>query len=340
MLRKGCSDTCILRPCLQWIESSDAQGYATVFVAKFFGRAGLMGLISAVPDNQRPALFQSLLYEACGRTVNPVFGAVGLLWNGNWQICQAAVDTVLKGGQLRPRSPSSCFPADLSSSAPYSPAFAISGNLPIPLVGRVDDPTQMTAVPFSSNASADVLLDRDTMNLGVELPAAKSLELEERGTNVHRNSNDWHQEVVNEEMCSIWQKDVKQCDSWNGLNTYVESRRDGLGQGSLQLENLAYAAPRRVRARTDATSVPPNSGERMHEEPVGGGEQLELDLTLKVGDKMVGSKRLSSPCDSVNSEGSITSLDTTLREPSKLPSWALGTTQTPQPFRKLLPLLH
>lgn len=49
-----------------------------------------------------PALFQSLLYEACGRTVNPVNGAVGLLWTGNWQLCQAAVDTVLRGGLLRP----------------------------------------------------------------------------------------------------------------------------------------------------------------------------------------------------------------------------------------------
>uniref|UniRef100_A0A0D6R527 LOB domain-containing protein n=1 Tax=Araucaria cunninghamii TaxID=56994 RepID=A0A0D6R527_ARACU len=107
VLRKGCSDTCILRPCLQWIESPEAQGHATVFVAKFFGRAGLMAFISAVPDNQRPALFQSLLYEACGRTVNPVNGAVGLLWSGNWQICQAAVDTVLKGGTLRPPQSSS-----------------------------------------------------------------------------------------------------------------------------------------------------------------------------------------------------------------------------------------
>lgn len=50
------------------------------------------------------ALFQSLLYEACGRTVNPVNGAVGLLWAGNWQLCQAAVDTVLRGGALRPMS--------------------------------------------------------------------------------------------------------------------------------------------------------------------------------------------------------------------------------------------
>uniref|UniRef100_A0A2P2L5T0 Uncharacterized protein MANES_12G110600 n=1 Tax=Rhizophora mucronata TaxID=61149 RepID=A0A2P2L5T0_RHIMU len=102
VLRKGCSDTCILRPCLQWIESPEAQGHATVFVARFFGRAGLMSFISAVPESQRPSLFQSLLYEACGRTVNPVNGAVGLLCTGNWHVCQAAVYTVLGGGTLGP----------------------------------------------------------------------------------------------------------------------------------------------------------------------------------------------------------------------------------------------
>ncbi|GAV58716.1 DUF260 domain-containing protein [Cephalotus follicularis] len=101
VLRKGCSESCMLRPCLQWIDSPEAQGHATVFVAKFFGRAGLMSFISAVPENQRPALFQSLLFEACGRTVNPVNGAVGLLWTGNWQLCQTAVETVLRGGTLR-----------------------------------------------------------------------------------------------------------------------------------------------------------------------------------------------------------------------------------------------
>ncbi|EOA15595.1 hypothetical protein CARUB_v10005616mg [Capsella rubella] len=104
VLRKGCSETCILRPCLQWIESPESQGHATVFVAKFFGRAGLMSFISAVPELQRPALFQSLLFEACGRTVNPVNGAVGMLWTGNWHVCQAAVETVLRGGTLRPIS--------------------------------------------------------------------------------------------------------------------------------------------------------------------------------------------------------------------------------------------
>lgn len=102
ILRKGCNENCILRQSLQGIESPHAQANATVFVAKFFGRAGLMSFLSSVPESQRPALFQSLLFEACGRTVNPVHGAVGLLWTGNWHVCQSAVETVLKGGVLRP----------------------------------------------------------------------------------------------------------------------------------------------------------------------------------------------------------------------------------------------
>lgn len=104
VLRKGCSESCVLRHCLQWIESPEAQAHATSFVAKFFGRAGLMSFISAVPQTQRPAIFQSLLFEAAGRTINPVNGAVGLLWTGNWHECQAAVETVLRSGTLRPVS--------------------------------------------------------------------------------------------------------------------------------------------------------------------------------------------------------------------------------------------
>lgn len=34
--------------------------------------------------------------------MNPVNGAVGLLWTGNWQVCQTAVETVLSGGALGP----------------------------------------------------------------------------------------------------------------------------------------------------------------------------------------------------------------------------------------------
>lgn len=102
VLRKGCSENCSIRPCLQWIKSPDSQAHATVFLAKFYGRAGLMNLINAGPDHLRPAIFRSLLYEACGRIVNPIYGSVGLLWSGQWQLCQNAVDAVLKGAPITP----------------------------------------------------------------------------------------------------------------------------------------------------------------------------------------------------------------------------------------------
>lgn len=47
-------------------------------------------------------LFRSLLYEACGRIVNPINGSVGLLWSGSWQLCHAAVEAVLKGAPIMP----------------------------------------------------------------------------------------------------------------------------------------------------------------------------------------------------------------------------------------------
>lgn len=63
VLRKGCSEDCSIRPCLQWIKSPESQANATVFLAKFYGRAGLMNLINAGPENLRPGnYYYSLLF--------------------------------------------------------------------------------------------------------------------------------------------------------------------------------------------------------------------------------------------------------------------------------------
>ncbi|XP_050374447.1 LOB domain-containing protein 42-like [Argentina anserina] len=100
VLRKGCSENCEIRPCIEWIKSPESQANATLFLAKFYGRAGLLNLINAGERHQRPGIFKSLLYEACGRIVNPTFGSVGLLSSGNWAQCQAAVDAVLAGSPI------------------------------------------------------------------------------------------------------------------------------------------------------------------------------------------------------------------------------------------------
>ncbi|KAK6157671.1 hypothetical protein DH2020_011919 [Rehmannia glutinosa] len=98
VLRKGCAENCTLRPCLEWIKSPESQANATLFLAKFYGRAGLINLINAGPTHLQPEIFKSLLYEACGRIINPVHGSVGLMCSGNWSRCQAAVEAVLQGG--------------------------------------------------------------------------------------------------------------------------------------------------------------------------------------------------------------------------------------------------
>ncbi|PSR84940.1 LOB domain-containing protein [Actinidia chinensis var. chinensis] len=100
VLRQGCSDQCSLRACLHWIKSPESQANATIFLAKFYGRTGLINLINAGPHHHRPAIFRSLLYEACGRIINPVYGSVGMLCSGNWLRCQAAVDSVLNGSPI------------------------------------------------------------------------------------------------------------------------------------------------------------------------------------------------------------------------------------------------
>lgn len=115
VLRKGCSETCSIRPCLQWIKNPESQANATVFLAKFYGRAGLMNLINAGPEHLRPDIFRSLLYEACGRIVNPIYGSVGLLWSGSWQLCQSAVESVLKG------LPIVSIPSETVASTPAPP---------------------------------------------------------------------------------------------------------------------------------------------------------------------------------------------------------------------------
>ncbi|KAL4201437.1 hypothetical protein AMTRI_Chr02g258700 [Amborella trichopoda] len=55
-----------------------------------------MNLINVGPNHLRPAIFRSLLYEACGSIVNPIYGSVGLLWSDSWQLCQADVLRLLK----------------------------------------------------------------------------------------------------------------------------------------------------------------------------------------------------------------------------------------------------
>jgi hypothetical protein len=393
VLRKGCSDSCILRPCLQWIENADAQGHATVFVAKFFGRAGLMGFISAVPDGQRPALFQSLLYEACGRTVNPVFGAVGLLSTGNWHLCREAVETVLRGGTLQP-SPLRL----LSSSLP--PGFMNTTGLEksvvakemqesrIPSVVPLHPPPQLFNHEFYKPRSFEVgFLDRN-------LQQAWGLE-EQQYNNVHSgmrgdlNGNKGRvQELQQHRMMqgnalhlSTWPRAIRVSLYPSKDQTCLEVKDEqalGLSYKHRDVREVGMEHPeavgphstvvlapvaRRVKPRLSAEEhTTGNQLSKLEPQEIpagglglndgGGGNQpeLELNLTLKVQDAKGGSPaaglQVSSPsCESVISEGSVTSHSSQLvplQPPST--SWALerpfpAVVLPPPLHHKLLPLL-
>ncbi|KAL2321199.1 hypothetical protein Fmac_030168 [Flemingia macrophylla] len=101
VLRRGCTAECPIRASLQWINSPNSQSNATLFLAKFYGRQGLLNLLTTSPDHLQPAVLKSLLYEACGRMVNPIFGSTGLLSSGNWHLCEAAVKAVLSGAPIQ-----------------------------------------------------------------------------------------------------------------------------------------------------------------------------------------------------------------------------------------------
>ncbi|XP_020212783.1 LOB domain-containing protein 41 [Cajanus cajan] len=101
VLRRGCTPECPIRTSLQWIHSPNSQSNATLFLAKFYGRQGLLNLLTTASTHLQPAVFKSLLYEACGRMVNPIFGSTGLLSSGNWHLCEEAVKAVLSGAPIQ-----------------------------------------------------------------------------------------------------------------------------------------------------------------------------------------------------------------------------------------------
>eukprot|EP00250_Pteridium_aquilinum_P005620 c15690_g1_i1 orf=420-1460(+) len=311
VLRKGCSDSCILRSSLQWIESPEAQGHATVFVAKFFGRAGMISFIGAVSESQRPALFQSLLYEACGRTVNPVFGAVGLLWSGNWGVCQSAVETVLKGGSLRPAA--SCLPALPAKSAH-----------PVACRSKLPPHTHPSSTPIISfnpslkrPPSAEPITEVPMKRVKVSTVHQGPLQEASGITSEAANLNQDH---INGLLC-------KQGSHESGYpaENFVVAKQEDIS-GPLPMGQLHAPVPRRVRPHVArSVSAAMVIDQEVCEEQGALREEshgtIELDLTLNshgnvadVGVWKMGSPgflRVSSPSSfSVNSEGSVTTSDT------------------------------
>lgn len=91
------------------------------------------------------AIFRSLLYEACGRILNPIYGSVGLLWSGSWQLCHAATEAVLSGMPITPIASASTSEA----STPPLKAYDIRH------VPREESPAAAAAVMAAAGGEVD-----------------------------------------------------------------------------------------------------------------------------------------------------------------------------------------
>lgn len=326
------------------------------------------------------ALFQSLLYEACGRTVNPVFGAVGLLWAGNWTTCQAAVETVLKGGVLRAPSPSSLPSPNLSSLPP---------GLFLPSLPGLDKSV--------AARGRESLAPASTYTRPPHIPAEFVPELHKARLGVGHNQENMQQSGGQEErdhssaFCGNVKVDTRQRPEWQHQRMVrVSAPNVNTWPGAVQAVNVPVCPSNQKGSIADTKEVAPvlkreacsMYDQREWESPYGvqivapiprrmkprltkatdeglvrglfddqetavgsnTSDHLELDLSLKVnvgrGTQTAGLKRVSSPsCDSVNSEGSVTSLDTAPRTVQPSCSWSLQVPVMEPLRRKLLPLL-
>lgn len=139
------------------------------------------------------ALFQSLLFEACGRTVNPVHGAVGLLWTGNWHLCQTAVETVLRGGVLHA-------PPDFTGATPSPQSDSAS---------ETNDTKLFHLQQVSVQATVDDDLD---LGLRTGMPARMSTDgkVNRQTAKSRRGTSEEESEITTSESCYAYhQNDVK-----------------------------------------------------------------------------------------------------------------------------------
>jgi hypothetical protein len=273
------------------------------------------------------ALFQSLLYEACGRTVNPVFGSVGLLWSGNWQTCQAAVETVLRGSSLQAPAPSS-----LNASCFLTLTPGLQAPFPVHGISKQFEAAQ-TPAPIKPDLEPNSNLQkrRNSTTSGFEDPASYSSFPDFQGQvpQVHalNDMEGWNMQMPNINCAH--------------RETKVED------DASYGPPISAQYAPRRVKSKI--------SPEREVQTATIDVEQLELDLTLKVKSNTARGalqvrrqhppcptfkRKLLSPCESVSSEGSVTSLDSSTHH-SLCGNWPSLHTNSLEckPHYKLLSLL-
>ncbi|KAJ7540036.1 hypothetical protein O6H91_11G119300 [Diphasiastrum complanatum] len=251
------------------------------------------------------ALFRSLLYEACGRTVNPVHGAVGLLWSGNWPACQAAVEAVLKGEILQP----------VTASLPAGPHDSSFTHFPLTELGRQPE-GGFSALPVWQHASTGTVMDRahkvnveqDSFRPSLQLSSSEcGKELLEIGFRTVKTN------PLGDDICNLLK--TMQSERNGELHPRKKALKrkheeansqqpvgSAVQRASTGIETLLEAIQRTDRP----LEAPPES-------------DIVLDLTLSSHpatappwqiQKLAATRNTSPEDHSVSSEGSVTSLDT------------------------------
>jgi hypothetical protein len=239
------------------------------------------------------------------------------------------------------------------------PAFNSLGKFSTPLSVRGDEATEGANTP-AFRSFTESISDSQNTRLGIGSSPARGLDLEKQvDSGVNADMKGWHEESVRRQNANQMPSLPNSGNYDSGIKhqPITNAQRD-MHERSLYKPRdtgildhygtpVVCPSPRRMRARAELAAVN-SSGprERTEEHLINtqGADHLELDLTLKVkGGKVgqiVGSKRVSSPSESVNSEGSVTSLDSTPRDSTRMPAWTGKMGLVAPPFRQLLPLLQ
>lgn len=311
--------------------------------------------------------------------MNPVFGAVGLLWAGNWQVCQAAVETVLKGGSLKAPSPSS----QIFSTLPQGPLHPSNPGKEMSAASRGREnllPSITTSRKEYNDTPHDLkarMVGTGPVNQFQRTNGNESKLDHTAGAAVVKSSWDRKWDVNLQPEWPVKQQQQQGATSKGNVvvKSHVITWPEALGNKvipkvgekrerdfSVEFSSglqVVTPAPQRVNRSRVGEYGMYGHGMLMKDQKflyddeetvVGSTEHLDLGLTLMVKDgkegQITGVKRVCSPsCESVNSEGSVTSLDSTPRQGhhhasfSSLMGFGYGDMAGPMMNRKLLPLL-
>ncbi|CAA7389470.1 unnamed protein product [Spirodela intermedia] len=75
ILRRKCTDTCILAP---FFPPGEPLKFAAAH--KVFGASNIIKLLQGLPESQRGDAVKSVVYEANARLRDPVYGCAGVIW--------------------------------------------------------------------------------------------------------------------------------------------------------------------------------------------------------------------------------------------------------------------